>query len=280
MEKEQFSKKKGCIDCLFDFLSRKIDGKVTATDTFFAKAGLFGFWVIAGLSVLLGVVLVRRYAMPAVSGVMFASISLLWCVFLHYVAATMLPSLNRLIANAPTRMSSESVLRVVALFVGLSGIGALLYGIYSAFVAFNPALMGSMAIQSSNISFICLFLFVFCEFWFFLLLRPADLNVQIVEKTSVGEEFIGLTSFFAKGCLKLTPVVFGISIVFAILQMIVMLFDSNDLFGQMQTVIYLCLSALLPLLIYIAFLSYYFTLDVLTAILKIPEKLAEIVEKK
>lgn len=79
--------------------------------------------------------------------------------------------------------------------------------------------------------------------------------------------------------MKLTPVVFGTAIAFGVLQLAVMLFNSDALFEQMQILIYLCFSAFLPLLVYVAFLSYYFTLDILTAILNLPAKLDKIADK-
>ena len=267
------------INRFFDFLSRKASGKVLSAGDFFARVGLAGLFVIAALGIVFSVVLTVRYDMPVVSGVIFMLLSVVGCVFLHYVAFTMLPALNTLIKNAPTKMSSAGVLKVMALFVGIVGVLALLYGIYSSVVTFRAEIMGMMVVESNNVFFASLFLFIFCEFWLFLLLRPSELNVEIVEQTSVGEEFIGLTSFFAKGCLKLTPVVFGTAIAFGVLQLAVMLFNSDALFEQMQILIYLCFSAFLPLLVYVAFLSYYFTLDILTAILNLPAKLDKIADK-
>ena len=268
------------INRFFDFLSRKVSGKVLSACDFFARIGLAGLFVIAVLSVVFGLVLIGRYDIPVASAVILILMSVLGCLFLHYVAFMMLPALNTLIKNAPTKMSSAGVLKVMALFVGIVGILALLYGIYSSIVTFRAEIMGMMVVESNNVFFASLFLFIFCEFWLFLLLEPSELNVEIVEKTSVGEEFIGLTSFFAKGCLKLAPVVFGTAITFGILQLVIMLFNSDALMDQMQVLVYLCLSAFLPLFVYIAFLSYYFTLDILTAILNLPAKLDKIASKE
>ena len=280
MKKISFPNTSEWINRCFDFLTDKVSSKVLSVGNCFARIGLAGLFVIAVLSIVFSFVLVARYGMPVISGILFSILSVFWCVFLHYVAFTMLPALNTLIKNAPTKMSSAGVLKVMALFVGVVGVFALLYGIYSSFVTFRTELMGIMLIETSNVFFVGLFLFVLCEFWLFLLLKPSELNVEIVEKTSVGQEFIGLTSFFAKGCLKLTPVVFGTSISFAVLCLLRMLFDTDVLFEQMQMLIYLCLSAFLPLLVYIAFLSYFFALDIVTAVLKLPEKLDKISSEK
>ena len=280
MKKAYFPDISGRINRFFDFLNRKIGQKVLSAENLFAQMGLFCLLIIAFLGIAFSVVLVLRYDAPMVSGVVFMLLFVLGSIFLHYVASMMLPALNRLINNAPTRMSSSNILRVVALFVGIVGVLSLLYGIYASIVMFDTENMESMVIETNNVFFASLFLFVFCEFWLFLLLNPSDLNVEIVEKTSVGEEFIGLTSFFAKGCVKLTPVVFGTALVFAVLQLMIMLFNSDALFEQMQILIYLCFSAFLPLFMYVAFLSYYFTLDIVMAILKLPEKLDKIANKE
>lgn len=280
MKKISFPNTSLLINRFFDFLSVKTGKNVLSIGDVFARIGLSGLFCIAVLSVVFSAVLVVRYDIPVASGIIFMFLSVLASVFLHYVAFTMLPALNTLIKNAPTKMSSAGVLKVMALFVGIVGVLSLLYGIYSSVVLFDAEVMGVMAMESNNLLFSCLFLFVFCEFWLFLFLTPSELNVEIVEKTSVGEEFVGLTSFFAKGCLKLTPVVFGTAIIFAVLQMIIMLFNSDALFEQVENLLYLCSSAFLPLLVYVAFLSYYFTLDLLTAVLKLPEKLDKIARKE
>ncbi len=280
MKKISFPNTSLLINRFFDFLSVKTGKNVLSIGDVFARIGLSGLFCIAVLSVVFSAVLVVRYDIPVASGIIFMFLSVLASVFLHYVAFTMLPALNTLIKNAPTKMSSAGVLKVMALFVGIVGVLSLLYGIYSSVVLFDAEVMGVMAVESNNLFFSCLFLFIFCEFWLFLFLTPEELNVEIVEKTSVGEEFIGLTSFFAKGCLKLTPVAFGTAIVFAVLQMIIMLFNSDALFEQVEILVYLCSSAFLPLLVYVGFLSYYFTLDLLTAVLKLPEKLDKIARKE
>lgn len=279
MKKPIFPNTSEWINRFFDFLTRKAGGKVSSAGDLFARIGLSGLFAVAALSVVFSFVLTARYGMSAFACVVFMLLSVFGCVFLHYTAYTMLPALNTLVKNAPTKMSSAGVLKVTALFVGVVGVLALLYGVYSSVAAFGTEAVGITAFEMNNAFFACLFLFIFCEFWLFLLLEPSELNVEIVEKTSVGEEFIGLTSFFAKGCLKLTPVVFGTAIAFAVLHLIVMLFNSDALFEQMQVLLYLCFSAFLPLLVYIAFLSYYFTLDIVTAILKLPAKLDKIADK-
>ena len=268
----------GCLDRFLDDINLKAGEKVMKACGAFGKIGLASLSVLAVLSVIAAVVLAVRFEAGVGAAVIFAVTGVAGCALLHYTGAKMLPTLNTLIKNAPTKMSSAVVLKVLALFVGVSGVLVLLGGIFykSTFLAEQPDSPDAVVVFLSSLA-----AFVACEVWSFLLLRPADLNVEIVEKTTVGEEFIGLTSYFAKGCLKLTPVVFGLAAVFAVLTAVAMIFtaDFGLVFAQMIVLSYMAFMTLAPFVMYIAFLSYYLTLDILTAVLKLPEKLDKIAEK-
>lgn len=257
------------INRFFDFLKQKVTSKVIGSEQIFSQIGLVGLYAVGILGAVFFITLTRIGA-PVPYVLMMALLSIVGAVVLHYVAFMMLPSLDNLIKNAPTKMSSSGVLKVMALFICAFGAAALIYGIYTAFMIRGDGLRGLFA---------GLFLFIFSGYWTALLLEPQELNVEIVEKTSVGEEFIGLTSFVAKGCVKLAPIVFGTAIVLAALQLILMIFSYGMIDQQMQSVACLAMSAFLPLIVYIGFLSYFFTLDILTAILKLPEKIDNISKK-
>ncbi|MBR1777109.1 MAG: hypothetical protein IJ752_00785 [Alphaproteobacteria bacterium] len=272
MKKIHFFNPSEKIDRFFDFLSGKPADKVLSCCDIFSKAGLRGLFVIPILITILMIVWHIRYAVSAGFCLFFILLSIIGCILFHYAAFTMLPALNALIKNAPTKISSAGILRVTALFVGGFGLLILFYGISSIFAAKRIELFGLVLAEIRNVFFLSVFVFICCEFWLFLLLKPSALNVEVVEKTSVGEEFIGLTTYFAKGCLKLTPVIFGTSITCACILLVLMMFHV-DLASQMRTVILLCGMAFLPFLMYVAFLSYYFALDIVMAVLSIPGKL-------
>jgi len=267
----------GCLDRFLDDINLKAGEKVMKACGAFGKIGLASLSVLAVLSVVLAVALVVRFEVVVGIAVLFAAAGVAGCAFLHYVGTKMLPMMDQLIKNAPTKMSSNAVLKVLALFVSVSGIFALVYGIFykSTFMAEQPDSQAPVVVFLG-----CLAAFVACEVWSFLLLRPADLNVEIVEKTTVGEEFIGLTSYFAKGCLKLTPVVFGLAAIFAVLIAVSFFFVSPYQIDEwVYVLIFMMSMTLTPFFMYIAFLPYYLTLDILMAVLKLPEKLDKIAEK-
>lgn len=267
------------INRFFDYLRGRINGKILGSEKAFSQIGLSGLYVSGILGVIFSIVAKVRYDAPFLSMLVLMLLFIVISLVLHYVAFMMMPALDKLIQNAPTRMSSANVLSVTALFVGASGLLALILGIYTGFFAEKGYVM-STEIGMPKCFFAGLFTFIFCEYWMALLLEPKVLNVEIVEKTSVGEEFIGLTSFFAKGCLKLVPVVFGTAVAFAVIQLVIMLFDSDMMFDQMSTLMYLLSSAFLPLLMYVVFLSYYLTLDIIMAVLGLPARLDKIAAKE
>lgn len=267
------------INRFFDYLRSRLNGKILDSEKIFSQIGLSGLYVAAILGVILSVIVKIRFGIPFGEMLVVTAVFVIACLVLHYVAFMMLPALDRLIRNAPTRLSSANVLSVAALFVGAFGLLALICGTYAAFFVERGYVMQTQ-VGTPSCFFAGLFTFVFCEYWTALLLEPKALNVEIVEKTTVGEEFIGLTSFFAKGCLKLIPVVFGMAVIFAVLLLAVLLFDSDMTFNQMPDVMVLLCSAFLPLLMYILFLSYYLTLDIIMAVLGLPARLDKISGKE
>ena len=264
------------IDRFFDFVNEKVGQKVMNTFETFGKCGLRALDVLAVLSVVAAIVFMIRFETCVVFAMVFAVVGVLGCVLLQYAATKMLPALNTLVKNAPTKLSSAVFLKVLALFVGVGGLIALAVGvlIWTGYDYVDPPTANTNAVALG-----CVGAFVACEFWMFLFLKPEELNVEVVEKTSVGEEFIGLTSYFAKGCLKLTPVVFGLTVLLAVVWLVFMMFSPiEDVVMQLFVLVYLGVMALLPFFMYAAFLSYYLTLDILTAVLSLPAKLDKIKE--
>lgn len=264
------------IDRFFDFVNEKVGQKVVNAFETFGKCGLRALDVLAVLSVVAAIVFMIRFETGVVFAMVFAVVGVLGCVLLQYAATKMLPALNTLVKNAPTKLSSAVFLKVLALFVGVGGLIALAVGvlIWTGYDYVDPTTANANAVALG-----CVGAFVACEFWMFLFLKPEELNVEVVEKTSVGEEFIGLTSYFAKGCLKLTPVVFGLTVLLAVVWLVVMMFSPIEaVVMQLFVLVYLGVMALLPFFMYAAFLSYYLTLDILTAVLSLPAKLDKIKE--
>lgn len=265
------------IDRFFDFMNEKVGQKVMNMFESFGRCGLRALDVLAVLSVVAAVVFAVRFETGVLFALIFAFIGVLGCVLLQYAATKMLPALNTLVKNAPTKLSSAVFLKVLALFAGVGGLIALAFGVL--IWTGSSEYVDPTAADVNAVILGCFAAFVACEFWMFLFLKPEELSVEVVEKTSVGEEFIGLTSYFAKGCLKLTPVVFGLTVLLAVVWLVVMMFSPiESIFGQLFVLVYLGVMALLPFFMYAAFLSYYLTLDILTAVLSLPAKLDKIKE--
>ena len=248
------------IDAVLSFFAGKPAEKILSTSVFFEKAGLFGLLLASVFVVILAAkVISAGFSANLCLLIMFLAVA--GCIFLHYVSYTVLPMLRRLIEKTPTKLSSDGILKVLALFFGFWGVLALSFGIYSAYKPERIELLGLFLFEIKNVLLPCLFVFVFCEFWMFLMLRPAFLNVEITEETTVAEDFIGFLSLFAKGCLRFTPIVFGTVIVAACLLLANMLWSASGIVYFRLTAVAFFYAGLLPLMMYVSFLSYYFVLD-------------------
>jgi hypothetical protein len=143
------------------------------------------------------------------------------------------------------------------------------------------SIMGGLFVWIKGSSFeafvVGIFMFIFCEYMLSLCLNPESLNIEISEKTSAGEEFLGLISFFMKGFLKLIPIMFGSGIIFGVINLFGLLFLKFDYIHEIEAksleVGNLMVSALLPVMGYFVFLAYYFVIDLAMAILAMPAKL-------
>ena len=231
--------------------------------------GLFGLYLSGVLGLLASLVLAMRYEFVGYGTIGLGVVWLLLCVIIHYIAFKFLPTLSHLVKNTPTQLSSKSFLDSMALLAGIAGILSLLGGLYwwIKTSSFDPFVVG-------------IFVFIFCGYILSLCLVPKNLNIEIIEKTSAGEEFLGLISFFMKGFLKLVPVLFAAGVILTIINIIELLFAK---FGSMDQINmqyveignYANLS-LLPLTAYFLFLLYYFVIDLAMAILVVPGKLDDL----
>ena len=167
-------------------------------------------------------------------------------------------------------MSSRAFLDCWAIVHLIGGILSLITGIY-------------FWIKTSSLDslFIGIFTLIYCEYIVSLSLKPELLNIDIVEKTSAGEEFLGVISFGVKSVFKLIPIMFGSGIFFCIINLFLIIFGDyeyiHEIIGDVYNVLYLTGSFLLPLIGYFLFLIYYFFLDIAQAILSIPNKVESLI---
>jgi len=236
-------------------------------------AGLFGLYLSGVLGLLTSFVLPMRYEYVGYGTIGLGVVWLFLCVVIHYIAFKFLPALSHLVKNTPTQLSSKSFLDALALLAGIAGVLSLLGGLY-------------LWIKTSSFdSFVVgIFVFIFCEYILSLCLVPKNLNIEIIKKTSAGEEFLGLISFFMKGFLKLVPVAFAAGVILTIIKIIELLFAKFDNMAQINMqyaeIEAFAKLSLLPLTAYLLFLLYYFVIDLAMAILVVPEKLDAVKDAK
>jgi len=187
----------------------------------------------------------------------------------QYTAHRFLPAGDNLIKNNPTRLASKAFLDCVGFLAMLGGIVALFYHIYLAIKlpSFSAFLMG-------------LGMFVFLEFLALIAFNAETVSMEIVEEASAGQEAIGIVTFFMKTLLRLVPIVFGIGIA---VYTVIMLIDSFGLFSdaKLSQAVFsgtfdatrILTFAILPFLAYIFFVVYFLVIDIIRAILVVPEKL-------
>ncbi len=237
------------------------------------KTGLLSLYISALLGLLSSVVLPLRYDLHFWT---CFGVGIVWffsCIVIHYTAWKFLPVLSHIIQTTPTKLSSKAFLDSLALIAGITGIISILGGLF-------------LWIKTSSFeTFIAgIFIFIFCEYILSLCLNPKNLNIEISEQTSVGEEFLGLISFFMKGFLKLVPIIFGSGIIFGIINLLELLFMKFEYMGQILTktseVGNLTAVSLLPVTSYCLFLAYYFVIDLAMAILAVPVKLDRLDKQK
>ncbi len=180
---------------------------------------------------------------------------------------------DKLIENNQTQLESNTFLLTVGLLSALAGLGIFLYYTYSAIK------IGDLGIFATGVGG-----FVIFQFFAFASLNPKTITLKIVGKSSAGEEAIGILTFFIKAVLKIVPIVFGIGIIVFTIMMFIhsfglfkqgifnVQFAWNRVEADMYNIIYV---GLLPFVAYIAFLLFYLCIDVIKAILSIPQKMGK-----
>ncbi len=235
------------------------------------KVGHYALLVAAALGLIYGVVGAFKWNQltPALIGLVWIP-----CVGVAQFGAFKFSSTSRgLIKSSGSQLSSRSFLACLALWSLLLGIIALVGLTYSA-----------IKLDSLSTFGLGLVAFAACELVVWLCLNPSLLNINILPASTAGEEAIGVLTFTMKALLRLVPIAFGLGVIvgdFQLLAAIVRLFrDQEYSIMDASPSAWLVLgSAALPLMGYVLFVLNYLVLDVIRAILAIPEKL-DIIGKK
>ena len=211
------------------------------------------FWIIAAIRMRNGSYVLYSIACPALF------------IILQYSAVKFMNAGESLIKSSPSRLASRSFLDCLALFMEIGGII-----IFFKFVA---------DYRWSSF-FVGIGIWFLCDAVVFIALHPSLANIKISKQATAGEEAIGILSFFAKDIIKIAPMAFGIGSILGCLALIVatfsLIFSANAFEGGKQALILIISCGCLPFASYVIFEIYHLTIDVLRAILVIPEKLDDL----
>jgi hypothetical protein len=197
----------------------------------------------------------------------------------QYAAIRFLGASDNIIASTPSRVSSSAFLDCVGVLAILAAVAIVLGGIASSIVARTavpliPAvIMGAILTCGGAVA-----------------LHPRTVNVSAGETTTAGEEAIGLLSFFFKNALKLVPLFFVLLSAAGALTLLLSFFDGGASASAAQGIInsvpmpipvgaglsgsaLVLMGCLVPIFSYFVFLLQYLIVDVLRAILAVPNKL-------
>jgi len=193
----------------------------------------------------------------------------------QYTAHKFLPAGKNLVKNNPSRISSQAFLDCFAFLALIGGVVVLIFSIVTAIrvESFDPFLWG-------------LGVFAVLEFFSMVGFNAKVVTIEITESNSAGQEAIGIITFFVKAYMILVPVFFGIMIVVGTIMLLISLFGlfgSSWAFKYAQGEFYamqILQGALLPFASYVVFALSYLFVDVIKAILAVPDKLDNLGNKQ
>ncbi len=242
-----------------------------ALETWVEKAGHYALLVAAALGLTWGIV--SAFKSNLLSPFLYG---LLWLPVVgvaQFAAFKFSSSARGLIRSSGSQMSSPAFLACLALWSLLLGIVSL------AICTFVAIRSDSFSVFGTGVG-----IFIACELGVWLCLNPALLNIDILPASTAGEEAIGVLAFLLKTPLRLIPVAFGIGVMvgdLGIFAAIIRLFRDREIFildvGSSAWLV--IASAALPLIGYVLFLIGYLALDIVRAILAVPQKLDLIAKK-
>jgi hypothetical protein len=221
------------------------------------KLGHAGLVLAEATCILLGLVAAIRLGnwrlFPAGLGV---AILLAIC---QYTATRFLDAGKTLLKASPSRLGSAAFLDCLALLVGVLGL-----------------ILFCTHLGSWSALFTGLALWALCDAVAFIALHPDMVNLSVQDRLQAGEEAIGIMSFGVKAVVRLVPIAFGVGAVFGSISLLIATFAMMGKAGPGAPLAALRLIAgcvLLPFLSYVVFAFYHLAIDVLRAVLVLPEKL-------
>jgi hypothetical protein len=237
-----------------------------------SRIGHLGIIVAAALGFLFALIYAIRT--NDFMGFLMGIIWVLLIFVVQYTARKFLNAGETLIQNNPTQLASQAFLDCFAFLALIGGVVALILHIIWAIrgAGFETLLRG-------------LGMFVFLEFLALLAFNPKEVTIKIVKTNSAGQEALGIITFFIKAFMRLIPIFFGVLIVvWTIMLFIAVIGLMGSSPGRawnngIEYATQILSAALLPFIAYIFFVLFYLCIDVIKAILSIPEKLDKLGKK-
>lgn len=192
-----------------------------------------------------------------------------------YVAVKMMDALSKVINSSACKISSLNIFSVMSALGVLLTVASFIGGIYLA-IEFKTAQMFFMGLGGA----------VFFALVTLYAANPEQFGIVADEQASAGEDFVSIYTFLLKVMLRLVPVsLLGLSLL-GICRIIPMIFSlyikfsdganrlwSGYMMADMSSVQWFVFIGVLPLVVYLVYVFYYVTLDIIRAILQLPNKL-------
>lgn len=185
---------------------------------------------------------------------------------------------DKIIASSQCRISSLNFFSIMVLFFLFMTVILLVGGIYAA-IAFKYFMFLVFGIGGAIFTFL---MALFCAV-------PEDFSIAEDEKVSAGEDFIAIATFSVKVVLRLVPILIFIASIAGIVVLIPAIFrlytqSSGDtvqlqgglMLSEMFFYANFLLIGLFPLAAYLYYLITYVSLDLIRAVLSLPQKLDEL----
>ena len=245
------------------FKNKKLVDFFTQAETWSEKIGLFCLYL--GMP-LLGIAFCIEYenAVDKMFGepAAVAAGFFVACILLGYVADKMLEYVRPSINQAKTYIVNGAFFDVLAF---LFGIITLLSGFAGIVLLFSGDIQNSItALAVCGLTLYCVT----------MLMSPNKmLNVNVQESATPAQSLISLTAFLIKAAYRMVPFAFGALMLVVLVNGIDLTFYTHSIspYRLMEYITLFGVTALLPLIGYFLFLTYYFILDLCMSLFRIAD---------
>lgn len=195
-----------------------------------------------------------------------------------YVVYKTMGIFDKIIASSECRISSLNIFEIMVVVYLTLSVGSLLGGIY-------------LAIDAKYFNFV-IYGIIGSVFFFLLALynsAPEDFAIVQDEKASAGEDFTAISTFVVKVILRLVPIAVFVVPIIGIFECIPEIFttytvsegkeiylNNFSMIMEMESLRMFLLVGCIPLFAYIYYLISYVSLDLIRAVLSLPQKLDEL----